>query len=464
MIIKKYKIGLILFTRDLRLEDHTALNNAQQECDFIIPLFIFTNEQILKNTYKSDRAIQYMIESLQELEITIKENGGTLYCFLGDLKEIIEDLIKKNSVEAIYINTDYTPYSKERALKIKAISDKNNVSFNTYHDYLLINPDELLKKNNKPYIKFTPFYKEALKKNINEPLILKKFNFLKKINHSKKLDLINLSSEMTPKGLFLKKKLNSNLLEGGTDKAKKILANINKLSDYDKTRNIPSQKTSFLSTIHKFGTLSIRQTAEKIIQEYGKKSTLLKELYWRDFFTYIAYHFPHVFKGSFYEKFNSLKWENNNDFFKLWCNGKTGFPIVDAGMRQLNETGYMHNRIRMIVASFLTKDLRINWQWGEKYFAQHLIDYDPSVNNGNWQWAASTGCDSQPYYRIFNPWIQQKEYDPECIYIKTWIPELKKYSSTEIHNLEKKPLTGYPYPCINHSTERVKTLAWFKKI
>jgi deoxyribodipyrimidine photo-lyase len=200
------------------------------------------------------------------------------------------------------------------------------------------------------------------------------------------------------------------------------------------------------------------------LKEHGKDCTFIKELIWRDFFTYIAYHFPHVFKGAFYKKYDLLKWENNKKKFLLWCNGKTGFPIVDAGMRELNETGYMHNRVRMIVASFLVKDLHISWQWGERYFANHLIDYDPSVNNGNWQWCASTGCDAQPYFRIFNPWLQQKKFDKDCIYIKKWIPELEEVDNKIIHEVYKHSVDNYPAPCVDHSIESKKTISFFKII
>jgi deoxyribodipyrimidine photo-lyase len=208
-----------------------------------------------------------------------------------------------------------------------------------------------------------------------------------------------------------------------------------------------------LSAHHKFGTVSIRETYQKIKNEFGIAHTLINELYWRDFFTHIGFHFPKVFVSAFNEKYEKIPWENNKTKFNHWCNGTTGFPIVDAGMRELGTTGFMHNRVRMVVASFLTKDLHIDWRWGEQFFANHLIDYDPAVNNGNWQWAASTGCDAQPYFRIFNPWSQQQKFDTNCIYIKKWIPELKNLTSREIHQLENKPslVPNYPQPIINHN-------------
>jgi deoxyribodipyrimidine photo-lyase len=205
-----------------------------------------------------------------------------------------------------------------------------------------------------------------------------------------------------------------------------------------------------------------------IKERFGSEHTLIRELYWRDFFTHIAWHFPHVFGHAFYRHYDAIKWENDNELFSAWCSGRTGFPIVDAGMRELVATGFMHNRVRMIVSSFLVKDLLISWQWGERFFAQHLTDYDPSVNNGNWQWAASTGCDAQPYFRIFNPWLQQKRFDPQCAYIKRWIPELSQYSAAEIHKLADRagPSGGrareYPAPVVQHSIQKIRAEELFR--
>ncbi len=254
---------------------------------------------------------------------------------------------------------------------------------------------------------------------------------------------------------------------GGRKQGLKVLSSLSQFTQYDKERNIPANDdgTTHLSIHHKFGTISPRETYHAVVQKLGKTHTLIRELYWRDFFTHIAHYFPHVFGSSFKPAYDQLEWEEGGSLFRAWCDGQTGFPIVDAGMRQLNETGYMHNRVRMIVASFLTKDLRVDWRLGERYFAQHLADYDPAVNNGNWQWAASTGCDAQPYFRIFNPWTQQKTYDPDCLYIKKWIPELVGNSAKEIHALEKSDkstISGYPRPIVDHDVERKKTLTWFR--
>lgn len=221
-----------------------------------------------------------------------------------------------------------------------------------------------------------------------------------------------------------------------------------------------------LSAHNKFGTCSIREVYYAIADTFSKEHTLIRELYWRDFFTHVAWNFPYVFGESFHKKFDKLKWSTNAKAFKAWCDGKTGFPVVDAAMRQLNSTGYMHNRARLIVSSFLTKDLHIDWRLGEKYFAQKLVDYDPAVNNGNWQWSASTGCDAQPYFRIFNPWLQQKKFDPICAYIKEWVPELKSVDTKIIHNWfdQAKQINGYPLPIVDHSVEAKIALSYYKKI
>jgi deoxyribodipyrimidine photo-lyase len=257
-------------------------------------------------------------------------------------------------------------------------------------------------------------------------------------------------------------------LHGGRKEGLKILKHITDFEEYEKIRDIPAYNTTLLSAHLKFGTLSPRETYHHM-QSLGRKAHtgLIRQLYWRDFWYHIAYFYPHVFGNAFHEKYNNLTWKQDEKGFKAWCNGTTGFPIVDAGMRQLNETGFMHNRVRMIVASFLIKDLHIHWLRGEQYFAQKLVDYDPCVNNGNWQWVASTGCDPQPYFRIFNPWLQQRKYDPACTYIKRWIPELKDVSTNAIHAWYKdknRIESSYPAPILDHDVERGKTLAMYKAV
>jgi deoxyribodipyrimidine photo-lyase len=240
---------------------------------------------------------------------------------------------------------------------------------------------------------------------------------------------------------------------------------MSRFENYEAERDYPSlQGTTGLSAHNKLGTISIREFYHYVRNELGEGHPLIRQLYWRDFFTHLAYHFPDVFRQAFKEKFRNIRWDYNNSMFHAWCSGSTGFPIVDAGMRQLNATGFMHNRVRMIAASFLVKDLHIDWHLGEMYFASQLVDYDPCVNNGNWQWSASTGADSQPYFRVLNPWLQQKKYDPDCEYIRRWVPELREMSASDIHGLEKKQppaSTGYPSSIVDHKAERERTLAVF---
>ena len=274
------------------------------------------------------------------------------------------------------------------------------------------------------------------------------------VNNFKNYYTDHIISEYSPEKLL--STYNENIFfHGGRRNGLTILKNIKEFKEYAQTRDIPAFPTTGLSAHNKFGTLSIREVYYSIKDVLGASHPLIKQLYWRDFYTQIADHFPHVFGHNFLKKYKKLAWRNNTEHFKRWCTGTTGFPIVDAGMRQLNATGWMHNRARMIVASFLTKDLLIDWRWGEFYFAKQLADYDPAVNNGNWQWAASTGCDAQPYFRIFNPWIQQKNFDPQCTYIKQWVPELFDIPPKVIHTLHKNTVSikDYPRPIVDHAEQ-----------
>src|SRR5581483_2326939 len=256
-------------------------------------------------------------------------------------------------------------------------------------------------------------------------------------------------------------------LQGGREEAQQLLKNVRDLKSYGRTHDYPAYDTSHLSAHLKFGTLSVREVYYAIMQSLDVPHFLIRQLYWRDFFIYIAFNHPTVFGHPFKKRYEHIPWKTDKTLFNAWCTGTTGFPIVDAGMRELNTTGFMHNRIRMIVASFLVKDLHINWLWGERYFAQKLIDYDPAVNNGNWQWIASTGCDAQPYFRIFNPWLQQKTYDPQCEYIKKWIPELADETPKTIHNwfnIDHSRIKNYRRPIVNHAQESAIAKTMYKAL
>ena len=445
---------VMLFRRDLRLQDNTALLKALKNSDKVIPLFIFTPTQIKDNSYKGMHSFEFMINSLEELDKELKKLGSKLHIAYAEPTQVLSQI----NCDAVYFNKDYTPYSISRD---EAINDIIKVY--SYHDALLNPPQTVLKQDNTPYTIFTPYYNKAKQMPVKKPQYLTSglINFI-----TQKLTIQKIPYETTIdeiKKKYLKKNNPKLAVKGGRTEGLKLLNELqeNKLKQYDEQRDFPNIKgTSLLSAHNKFGTISIRE----IYHNTQQNPSFTRQLYWRDFSTQIAFHFPKVFGNEFQKKFSFVKWDYDEDNFKKWCLGKTGFPIIDAGMRELNTTGYMHNRVRMIVASFLTKTLHIDWRWGEKYFAQKLVDYDPCINNASWQWAASTGCDAQPYFRIFNPWRQQIRFDPECEYIKKWVEELSNTSYQTIHNLEKqKPLTllNYPSPIVDYKKEKEETLKRF---
>ena len=449
----KFKISLFIFRRDLRLEDNSGLIFALKSSEKVIPAFIFTPEQIDQNPLKNDHCIRFMIESLQDLEDQLHKKGGNLYLFMGKVEEVVSKLILKLNFEALVVNRDYTPYSIERDKKLEKICKNNNISFHSFDDALLHRPEECLKKNGDPYLIFTPYFSNTSKEVVLPPSKNSKCNYFK--------EKISFSIKMPPV-----QKIKTSLA-GGRKESLKILKNISSFKDYEKLRDFPSRDYStHLSPYMKFTTCSPREVYNAICSNLGHNHALIRSLYWRDFFTSIAFFFPKVFGNAFHQNFDKIKWNYEEKIFQRWCEGSTGFPIVDAGMRELNETGFMHNRVRMITASFLIKDLHIDWRLGESYFAKKLIDYDPAVNNGNWQWSASTGCDAQPYFRIFNPWRQQKKFDPECLYIKKWIPELIKLNPDLIHAWEEKKTNmqypKYPAPIVEHEKQAKKSLSSYK--
>jgi len=457
---KKYNKSIFIFRRDLRIYDNTGFILALKESNLVIPIFIFDPIQVeQQNEYKSDNCIQFMLESIKDLEAQLKKQDGKLFLLYGNTQEVIKNLINIESIDALFLNRDYTPFSIKRDEQIKHLCIKHNISFNESSDLLLTEPEQIKTGNSEPYSIFTPFYNKASKQIVNEPVKNNYTNFYNKPIKSE-VKLAHMYKKVLPS-------TNINVwVNGGRTNGNKVLDSLKNLENYIKDKDYPYKLTSNLSAHIKFGTFSIREIYHEIGQTLGKKHPLIKQLYWRDFFTHIAYHSSFIFGHAFKPKYENVKWNYNKSLFDKWKNGLTGFPIVDAGMRQLNKTGFMHNRVRMIVGSFLVKDMHMDWREGEKYFAQKLVDYDPSVNNGNWQWVASTGADSQPYFRIFNPWLQQKKFDPDCIYIKEWIPELKDVNSKIIHSLHnlKYNLPNYPKPILNHSIESKITIKMFKEI
>ncbi len=450
---------LVVFRRDLRLSDNTALVNAALKKSEILPCFIIDPRQIKQNEYASKKAICFMAQALLSLENLIKKEKGNLFIFKGEAESVVEKILKKHEIDHVFISRDYTPFSMLRDNKIKKVCDKKEVDCQFFQDVLLTEPEEVHKDNGKPYTIFSYFFKKASMLPVRKPENPSNLRFFsRKIDDDVGLAPLQSIIDSTPYKAFL---------SGTHNKALGLLKNIENLKDYETTHDIPStNKTSLLSSYLKFGLLSIRNIYWKIVEFHGITHPLIRQLYWRDFFTHIAFHFPHVFQGAFHKKYDALSWDNDKLLFEKWCQGKTGFPLVDAGMRQLNKTGFMHNRVRMIVASFLVKDLHIDWRWGEKYFATNLVDYDPCLNNGNWQWAASTGCDAQPYFRVFNPWRQQQRFDPDCLYIKEWVEELRGLSAKEIHNVEKNKASKISYyeAVVDHKTESEKSKTLYKLV
>ncbi len=456
---KKFQRALFIFRRDLRLEDNIGLLFALENAHEVVLAFIFTPEQITHNPYRSDHCLQFMIESLTDLERALEAKGGKLYLFYAEPENAVTQCIKKLHVDAVIVNRDYTPYSIERDRKIESACNKLGASFNSFDDALLQPPERTLKADGKPYMVFTPFYRNASRMDVPIPRKNRYRNYFS--------GPVPFASSRE----LYKKVLPKHTLKplGGRERALEILKSMKSFSSYASARDFPAESaTTNLSPHLKFTTCSSREIYWAVFKELGSSSEIIRSLYWRDFFTSIAYHFPRVFSGTFYPKFNQLRWSGDENAFKMWCEGNTGFPIVDAGMREMNNTGFMQNRVRMIVASFLIKDLHIDWRWGEKYFAQRLIDYDPAVNNGNWQWCASTGCDAQPYFRIFNPWRQTKRFDPECVYIKRWVPELALLPAKTILNWDlpkhHQQYGTYRTPMIDHSQQSTLTLASYKGV
>lgn len=522
--MKRFKKSIFIFRRDLRLEDNTGLINALESSNCVYCLFIldknlltptsgyssFVLPTIAHTLYRRQQKryhlLLFMKESLIDLQkqfYYLNENiksttskkeiadiitvNPKLVFLFGDPLLTISKIIKSDKeIEAVFVNRDYTPYSINRDKTIKTISKSNSVEFIECADFLLNEPEEILNSYNKPFRVFFQYYNKAIEKPIRKENILDIKKYKDRLFSLNEKILFEISNNEIISNLdnFFNEIISSQISNiafiGGRNGYVNVISDLAvRLRKYNEDKDILVKKaTSHLSAYIKFGICSIREVYSIIQSELGNNHPLLRQLYWRDFFTYIGFHFPYVFVGPFQEKYrnnrNTIQWRNDPKQFELWCNGKTGFPIVDVGMRELNATGYLHNRLRLIVASFLVKDLHIDWRYGERYFALKLVDYDPSVNNGNWQWVASTGCDALPFFRIFNPWLQQKKIDPECIYIKKWIPELKSIPKKLIHewykvNENKEQIKSYfqnskdylfididyPKPIVEHHSEMI---------
>lgn len=455
----KYENGLFIFRRDFRIVDNNGLNLANTLCKKVYPVFIFTPEQVTgANKYKSKNAVQFMLESLKDLSSQISKMGGKLLCFYGKNETIVSRLIKDLEIQLVCFNADYSPYAIQRELSIIQICDKVGVAVEYAHDYYLHPPGAILNGQKEAYQKFTPFYNTAIRKRVDAPASLRRIHFASTTKH--------LQHSISLEDAFKRfvGKLNPNLLVHGgrVEAVKQMKEAMKNIKNYSRTHNDLSKPTSQLSAYIKFGCVSIRE----VYKTFRSKHDFIRQLYWRDFYNNILYFFPHVLGHSLKPNYDKIHWHYNSGWFDKWCDGRTGFPIVDAGMRQMNATGYMHNRARLIVASFLIKTLLIDWRKGEQYFAQTLTDYDVANNNGNWQWVASSGADSQPFYRIFNPWRQSEEYDADCEYIKQWIPELASLEPRIIHNWNTEYSNykdiKYPRPIVDYAEQRDKALKMYK--
>lgn len=416
---KQYKKSIFLFRRDLRLVDNTGLNAALAASDTVLPIFIFDPAQTdpTVNPYFSAPAFAFLHNSLTELQNALQKNHSSLLTFHDDPANILEKIIVSENIDAVFVNKDYTPFARRRDATLAAVCEQHAIPFSTHDDYTLSPIETIATNQATPYTVFTPFLKNAMRHLVAKPYTHAKPQFYTSTIPIK-------TSTITPPSLPPHA-----IVSGGRTEGLRLLRSFAHFKDYKLTRDTPALAgTSLLSAHHKFGTISIRETYHTALQHAGTANQFVTELYWRDFYMYIAYHFPTVFKQSFLPWAHHIVWRNNIKEFTAWCEGNTGIPIIDAAMRELHMTGWMHNRTRMIVASFLTKNLLIDWRWGERFFAQKLIDYDPSQNNGGWQWSASVGADPRPL-RIFNPYTQTKQHDPHATYIKQWVPELRQVAS-----------------------------------
>ena len=463
---KPFSRALFIFRRDLRLDDNTGLLHALNNAETVVPVFIFDKKQIdpEKNKYFGSNCVQFMCESLRDLDSQLQTKGSHLNCYYGQYPDIIQRVLDAVKPDLLCLNMDYTIYSKERDAIIEKSCGERTVQFKTFEDITLLTKEQACAGYEGDVFakKFTPFYNRVLNHKINKPEECKQLNF------SKSQFLIEGFSvkDFGEKFYQLNEKLE---VRGGRSKAVQILGDLEEMKKYSVIRDDPSKKTTQLSAYNKFGCVSIREVYHRFKTALKEKADpLTRQLYWRDFYYFIAEYYPHIFSGPMKPSYSRIPWEDNPEKILAWQEGRTGCPIIDASMRHMNTVGFMPNRCRMIVSNYLVKDLHVNWQVGERYFANKLVDYDPAQNNGGWQWSAGCGVDSQPYFRIFNPVLQMQKFDPECKYIKRWVPELKEVPAEDIHNWEKSwekhhKKTGYPKPIVIHQIAKDKIVEMYKK-
>lgn len=427
---------MVLFwhRRDLRIEDNAGLYKALKENSSVQALFIFDN-QILSHLPSDDQRVLFIHQEIQRLKSEYQQLGSDLLVFHGNPNELIPRLAKEYSCEKVYTNRDYEPYALARDQHIFQQLEKDGIGFIGSKDHVVFEKNEVMKDDGLPYTIFTP-YSRKWKAKLTD-FYLESYPTVSYLDHLRK--------STAPQALLSLKELGFTDLQKYPFPARSSSKDL--IRSYHENRDFPIKNgTSKLSVHLRFGTISIRQLAREA-RAYNE--TFLNELIWRDFYQMIVYHFPHSVSGSFKKQYDKIVWEHNDAHFQAWCEGKTGYPLVDAGMRELNETGFMHNRVRMVVASFLTKHLLIDWRWGEGYFAQKLMDFELASNIGGWQWAAGCGCDAAPYFRVFNPTAQQEKFDKQKQYIQKWVPEFGT--------------SAYPAPIIDHAFARDRVLTRFKQ-
>lgn len=432
--MEKTTVTIFWFRRDLRLKDNAALYYALKQNENVLPIFIFDTNILNDIEDKTDKRVTFIYNTITELNQELLKLGCSLQTFYNTPLQVFQNLVTQYNINAVYTNCDYELYALQRDALIQNFLQQNNIAFNSYKDHVIFEKNEVLKDDGKPYTIFTPYSKKWLNQ-------LNDFYF-SSYPTEKYYHRFYTTNNTTITALEAMGFVNSNFVF-----PKKSL-NINLVKKYSENRDFPAiEGTSKLGIHLRFGTISIRQLLQYSLP---LNRTFVNELIWRDFYFSILHHFPHINTGkAFKQEYDAIQWRNNEQEFELWCLGKTGYPIVDAGMRELNTTGYMHNRVRMIVASFLTKHLLIDWRWGEAYFAKKLLDYDFAANNGGWQWAAGCGCDAAPYFRIFNPTLQAEKFDKNKMYIKKWVPEVDT--------------NNYMQPIVEHTFARQRCLAVYGK-
>ncbi|WHF52025.1 deoxyribodipyrimidine photo-lyase [Chryseobacterium gotjawalense] len=425
------KVSIFWFRRDLRLSDNHGLFEALKSAENVLPIFIFDTEILLKLENKEDKRVDFIVQVLQILNQFLEKSGKSIKIFHGKPLNIFKELIENYDIENVFCNEDYEPQAIKRDDEIAQFLSEKNIGFQSYKDQVLFHKGDILKSDGSPYTIYTPYSKQWLKMYNDEEE--ESYPSEKLLHHLLDVE----KQEISLQKIGFKKTVYQ--FEAPT-------INREILKNYHETRNFPTTPTSEMSVHLRFGTVSIR----KLAAEARKlNETYLKELIWREFFMQILYHFPKVVHESFKRKYDNIQWLYDEELLQKWQEGQTGYPLVDAGMRELNETGLMHNRVRMVCASFFTKHLLMDWRIGEAYFAEKLLDYDLSANNGNWQWSAGTGCDSAPYFRVFNPEEQQKKFDPDFKYIKKWV---KEFGTKD-----------YPEPAVEHKFARLRALETYKK-